>query len=101
MLSFGLELQADGLKCQQTTFVEKVKDEVNIARTFGDALGDDNLLDYKAESLFALGKRNEGEQNYQNIIDHNPDSNRIAFSTPTCAADLATPVLSLASWLRH
>ena len=86
----GRRLQRDFYeKLRQTTFYdfdsffedlilnlmghEEYERVIDIAGTFGDGLSDDNLLDYRAESLFALGKRNEGERLYQDIIDRNPD----------------------------
>ena len=36
---------------------EEYERVIDIAEVFGDAAGDDSLLDYKAESLFALGKK--------------------------------------------
>ncbi|MDP2916697.1 MAG: tetratricopeptide repeat protein [Dehalococcoidia bacterium] len=53
---------------------EEYERVIDIAGTFGDALGDDSLLDYKAESLFALGKKDEAERLYQEIIGRNPDN---------------------------
>jgi tetratricopeptide (TPR) repeat protein len=52
---------------------EEYERVIDIAGTFGDALGDDSLLDYKAESLFALGKKDEAERLFQEIIGRNPD----------------------------
>lgn len=51
---------------------EEYERVIDIAGTFGDALGDDSLLDYKAESLFALGKKDEAERLYQEIVGRNP-----------------------------
>ena len=53
---------------------EEYERVIDIAGTFGDALGDNSLLDYKAESLFALGKKDEAQQLYQGIIGRNPDN---------------------------
>ncbi|MBM4451608.1 MAG: tetratricopeptide repeat protein [Chloroflexi bacterium] len=57
---------------------------IDIAGTIGDALGDDRLLDYKAESLFALGKRNEAERCYQAIINRNPDNPWVSLHAGDC-----------------
>jgi tetratricopeptide (TPR) repeat protein len=46
---------------------------VENAGIFGDGLADDSFLSYKAESLFALGRKEEAESLYQEIIDRNPD----------------------------
>jgi tetratricopeptide (TPR) repeat protein len=51
---------------------EEYERVIAIAEVFGDATGDDSLLDYKAESLFALGKTGEAEQLYRDIISRNP-----------------------------
>ncbi len=53
---------------------EEYERVIDIAEVFGDATGDDSLLDYKAESLFALGRKDEAEQLYQEIIGRNPDN---------------------------
>ena len=53
---------------------EEYEKVIAIADVFGDATGDDSLLDYKAESLFALGKTGEAEQLYGDIISRNPDN---------------------------
>jgi len=53
---------------------EEYERVIDIAEVFGDAAGDDSLLDYKAESLFALGKKDEAERLYQEIIGRNPDN---------------------------
>ena len=52
---------------------EEYQRVIDITGTIGDGLGDDIFLDYKAESLFALGKKNEAENLYQDIIGRNPD----------------------------
>jgi tetratricopeptide (TPR) repeat protein len=52
---------------------EEFEKVIDIAGTIGDGLGDDVFLDYKAESLFGLGKRDEGESLYQEILSRNPD----------------------------
>lgn len=57
---------------------------IAIADVFGDATGDDSLLDYKAESLFALGKTGEAEQLYRDIISRNPDNPWCLLHTGDC-----------------
>lgn len=50
---------------------ERVSD---VAGFFGDATGDDDLIEHKAESLFALGRKDEAERLYQEIAARNPDN---------------------------
>ena len=53
---------------------EEYEKVIAVADVFGDATGEDSLLDYKAESLFALGKTDEAEQLYGDVIGRNPDN---------------------------
>jgi len=52
---------------------EEYEKVIDIAGVFGDSLSDDSFLGYKAEGLFAVGRRNEGEKLYHEIINRNPD----------------------------
>ena len=53
---------------------EEYEKIIEIAGILGEGLGDDIFLDYKAESLFGIGKREEGEKLSQEIISRNPDN---------------------------
>jgi len=63
---------------------EEYQRVIDITGTIGDGLGDDIFLDYKAESLFALGKKNEAENLYQDIIGRNPDDPWFLLHTGDC-----------------
>ncbi len=47
---------------------------IEVAGLFGEATDDDALLEHKAESLFALGRKDEAERLYQDIAARNPDN---------------------------
>jgi tetratricopeptide (TPR) repeat protein len=53
---------------------EEYENVIRIAGVFGECLGNDYFLEYKAESLFALGRRDESEKLYQEIISRNPNN---------------------------
>jgi tetratricopeptide (TPR) repeat protein len=53
---------------------EEYERVIDIAGIFGNGLGDDIFLDYKAESLLGMGKKEEAERLYQEVISRNPDN---------------------------
>jgi tetratricopeptide (TPR) repeat protein len=53
---------------------EEYEKVIDIAGILGEGLGDDIFLDYKAESLFGTGKKEDGERLSQEIISRNPDN---------------------------
>jgi len=57
---------------------------LEIAEVLATAFGDDVFLDHKAQSLFALGRVEEGEQCFQNIITHNPNNLWFAIHAGDC-----------------
>ncbi len=52
---------------------EEYERVIDVAGILGEGLGDDILLDFKAECLFGLGKKEEAERLSQEIISRNPD----------------------------
>jgi len=58
--------------------------EYRYTGTIGDVWAMDIFLDYKAESLFALGKKNGSENLYQDIIGRNPDDPWFLLHTGDC-----------------
>jgi tetratricopeptide (TPR) repeat protein len=53
---------------------EEYESVIDVAGILGEGLGDDILLDFKAECLFGIGKKEEGEKLSQEIISRNPDN---------------------------
>ncbi len=53
---------------------EEYERVIEVAGILGEGLQDDVLLDYKAEGLFGMGRREEGEKLSQEIISRNPDN---------------------------
>jgi len=53
---------------------EEYEKVIAVAGILGEGLGDDIFLDYKAEALFGIGKKEEGERLSQEIIRRNPDN---------------------------
>ena len=47
---------------------------LEIAEMLATAFGDDVFIDHKGQNLFALGRIEEGEQCFQDIITRNPDN---------------------------
>jgi len=47
---------------------------IELAEILSKAFEDDTFQDHKAQSLFALGRREEGEDCYREIISRNPDN---------------------------
>jgi len=52
---------------------EEYEKVVDIAGTLGKGLDDDVFLEHKAEGLFGLGRGDEGERLFHQIISRNPD----------------------------
>jgi len=57
---------------------------LEIAQMLAAAFGDDVFLDHKAQSLFALGRTEEGEQCFQRMITRNPDNVWFAIHAGDC-----------------
>jgi tetratricopeptide (TPR) repeat protein len=53
---------------------EEYERVIDVAGILGEGLGDDILLDFKAEALFGIGRTEEGERLSQEIISRNPDN---------------------------
>jgi len=53
---------------------EEYERVIDVAGILAEGLGDDIFLDYKAEGLFGIGKKEEGERLSQEIISRNPDN---------------------------
>jgi len=53
---------------------EEYERVIDVAGVLGEGLGDDIFLDFKAEALFGIGKKEEGERLSQEIINRNPDN---------------------------
>jgi len=66
-----------------TSIGEHVK-VLEIAQMLATAFGDDVFLDHKGQSLFALGRIEEGEQCFQGIITRNPDNVWFAIHAGDC-----------------
>jgi tetratricopeptide (TPR) repeat protein len=52
---------------------EEYERVIDVAGILGEGLSDDIFLDYKAEALFGIGKKDEGEKLSQEIISRNPN----------------------------
>ena len=63
---------------------EKYERVIGIVEILADAAADDSLLDCKAESLFALGRKADSERLYRRIIDRNPDDPRYLLHAGDC-----------------
>ncbi len=57
---------------------------LEIAEMLATAFGDDMFIDHKAQSLFALGRIEEGEQCFQDILTRNPDTVWFAIHAGDC-----------------
>ncbi len=66
---------------------EEFEKVIDIAGTLAEGLGDDTFLDFKAESLFGLGRKDEGERLYQEIISRNPDNPWLSIHAGDCCVD--------------
>jgi tetratricopeptide (TPR) repeat protein len=66
---------------------EEYQRVIDIAEVFGNATGNDSVLEYKAESLFGLGRKDEGERLYQEIINRNPDDPWCLLHAGDCCID--------------
>jgi tetratricopeptide (TPR) repeat protein len=83
---YDLDSFLDDMLCNLMEHEEYEK-VIDIAEVFGDSLGDDSFLDYKAESLFALGRKNEAEKLYQEIVKRNPDDPWFLVHAGDCCVD--------------
>jgi len=83
---YDLDSSLDDMICNLMEHGEYEK-VIDIAGVFGDSLGDDSFLDYKTESLFALGRKNEAEKLYEEIINRNPDNPWFLLNAGDCCVE--------------
>lgn len=69
---------------------------IDIAGALAEGLGDDVFLDFKAESLFGLGRQDEAESLYQEIIGRNPDNPWLPIHAGDCFTGYSPKDLSKA-----
>jgi len=66
---------------------EEYEKVIDIAGILAEGLDDDIFLDFKAESLFGLRRKDEGEKLYQEIISSNPDNPWLSIHAGDCCID--------------